>query len=81
MIPMTNTCSITFNTKDNRETHRYEVWCVTVNLCNISDVENRTLIGWVVDPETNCCLEEVLEIMGGDFLHFVDTEEPIGGEE
>ena len=81
---MTN-CRVTYNTGDNLETLRYEVWCVTINLCNIDSghLEDRKLIGWVADSEQkNDCLEEILEAMDGDFLHFIDTEtKPIGGEE
>ena len=68
-------CSITFNTKDNRETHRYEVWCSTRG-------GEDSLIGWVADTGNTECIEGIIELMGGSDIEFRDTEaEPIGGGE
>lgn len=71
---MTNTCHITFNTKDNRETHRYEVWCWTDSI--------KRFICWVSDIENTDHITGIIKAMGGVDIEFVDTEtEPIGGGE
>ena len=72
---MKDSCSITFNTKDNRETHRYEVWCL-----DFECIER--FICWVDNIDNADIVVGVIKAMGGSDIEFVDTEaEPIGGGE
>lgn len=79
---MTNSCSITFNTKDNKETHRYEVWCLDFECI-------KRFICWVDNIDNIDHITGVIKAMGGSDIEFIDTDPdkvwgktgPIGGEE